>query len=138
MPAYTLTVVRGGRCWQVSHRFSDWLELDRQLAKALPEDCERPALPARYPFRSSRIVSYRQFSLNSYLQQLLPLVMRKVLPRRILFNFLSRSHLCWLYEDFLLPTPSHSKLSKQQLDAPGGEQAQGGGGGSDGLDTRGG
>jgi len=110
VPAYTLTVVRGGRCWQVSHRFSDWLELDRQLAKTLPEDCERPALPARYPFRSSRIVAYRQFSLNSYLQQLLPLVQHIVQARRILLNFLSRSHLHWLYADTFLAAPTgHSE-----------------------------
>ena len=35
VPAYTLTVVRGGRCWQVWHRFSDWIELDRQISKRL-------------------------------------------------------------------------------------------------------
>ena len=64
VPAYTLTVVRGGRCWQVSHRYSDWLELDRQIAKCLPAEFIRPVLPARHPFRSARITSYRQFALN--------------------------------------------------------------------------
>jgi len=105
VPAYTLTVVRGGRCWQVSHRFSDWVELDRQLAKTLPDGCDRPALPARYPFRTARIVAYRQFALNSYLQLLLPLVHPDVHARRILLNFLSRSHLHWQYADDFLASP---------------------------------
>lgn len=66
-----------------------------QLAKTLPDGCDRPALPARYPFRTARIVAYRQFALNSYLQLLLPLVHPDVHARRILLNFLSRSHLHW-------------------------------------------
>ena len=99
VPAYTLTVVRGCRCWQVSHRFSDWIELDRQLAKILPEEIVRPPLPARYRLRTSRVVSYRQFALNSYMQQLLPLVQPHVQARRLVLNFLSRSHLHWQYAD---------------------------------------
>ena len=64
VPAYTLTVVRGGQCWQVSHRFSDWLELDRQLSSQLPATVARPYVPSRYPFRSARLTTHRQFALN--------------------------------------------------------------------------
>ena len=64
IPAYTLTVVRGGRCWQVSHRYSDWVELNRQVVEALPKGIPHPALPGRHLFRSARIVTYRQFALN--------------------------------------------------------------------------
>ena len=74
VPAYTLTVVRGGHCWQVSHRFSDWRELDVIIASKLPPGCPRPALPSRMPWRSSRLTAYRQFALNTYLQAMLRLV----------------------------------------------------------------
>ena len=44
-------------------------------------------------------MSYRQFALNSYMQQLLPLVQPHVQARRLVLNFLSRSHLHWQYAD---------------------------------------
>lgn len=101
VPAYTITVVRGGQCWQVSHRFSDWVELDRQLATRLPAGCSRPVLPSRMPFRSARVTSYRQYALNAYLQSMLPLVSYEAGgppgARRLLLHFLSRSHVHWLY-----------------------------------------
>ena len=97
VPAYTLTVVRGGRCWQVWHRFSDWVELDRQVTKCLPADVRMPSLPSRYPFRSKGLATFRQFALNRYLQQLLLLIEDQPAARRITLDFLSRSHLHWLY-----------------------------------------
>ena len=97
VPAYTITVVRGGHCWQVSHRFSDWVELDRQIGARLPLGLIRPALPSRMPFRSARITAYRQFALNTYLQDLVPLASRVPPARRTLLNFLSRSHLHWMF-----------------------------------------
>ena len=97
VPAYTLTVVRAGHCWQVSHRFSDWLELHKHLVARMPEGTVLPALPARMPFNSTRVVSYRQFALNRYLQELFPLVVSVPRARRTLLSFLSRSHTHWLY-----------------------------------------
>lgn len=109
VPAYTLTVVRGGHCWQVSHRFSDWLELDRQLAAKLPAvvSWTRPALPSRFPFRSSSLTSHRQFALNAYLHKMLQLVEGHPKARRTLLNFVSRSHMHWTYaNDAVLLTPA--------------------------------
>lgn len=98
VPAYTLTVVRAGACWQVSHRFSDWLELHKQLTMRMPDGgAVLPALPARMPFNSTRIVAYRQFALNRYLQELFPLVEEVPKARRCLLSFVSRSHMHWLY-----------------------------------------
>lgn len=97
VPAYTLTVVRAGHCWQVSHRFSDWLELHKQLVARLPPGTALPSLPARMPFNSSRVVAYRQFALNRYLQDLFPLTEPVPAARRTLLSFLSRSHMHWLY-----------------------------------------
>ena len=50
---------------------------------------------------------------RSYMQQLLPLVHPSVKARRVLLNFLSRSHLHWLYaDDFLSPTvPTDANLA---------------------------
>ena len=115
VPAYTITVVRGGHCWQVSHRFSDWIELDRQLTGRLPTGGARPTLPSRYPFRSSRITAYRQFALNTYLQGLLPLVEQVPPARRLLLNFLSRSHMHWLYAGDAVPfTPPTAAVCLEQ------------------------
>lgn len=123
VPAYTITVVRGGRCWQVSHRFSDWLELDRQLAAKLPPRCPRPALPSRMPWRSSSLTTYRQFALNAYLQGVLPLASHEAggfpAARRLLLHFLSRSHVHWLYAgDASVPftPPTDLVVLRQQED----------------------
>ena len=150
VPAYTITVVRGGDCWQVSHRFSDWLELDKQLVECMPAALAalRPSLPARYPFRSARLVAYRQLALNKYLQQLLPLVERTAPARRTLLAFLSRSHIHWLYADHtsvllascaLPPTArrlaarhSAAQASGQRALVGGGSSSGGGGGGGGG------
>jgi hypothetical protein len=115
VPAYTITVVRGGHCWQVSHRFSDWIELDRQIAKRLHPSVVRPALPSRMPWSSQRIVNFRQFALNRYLQRLFAIAHPVSAARRTLLNFLSRSHLHWLYAGsaVLLAAPTAARLSRQ-------------------------
>ena len=118
VPAYTITVVRGGHCWQVQHRFSDWLELDRQLAAKLPYKAAsmRPSLPSRLPFRSVTSTSHRQYSLNQYLHQLMPLCEPHPTARRTLLNFLSRSHLHWTYasDAVLLAPPTAARLEAMQ------------------------
>jgi hypothetical protein len=123
VPAYIITVVRGGQCWQVSHRFSDWIELDKQLATRLPAGCSRPSLPSRVPFRSARVTSYRQYALNAYLQAMLPLVSYEYGgppgARRLLLHFLSRSHVHWLYAgDQPVPftPPTHAVCVNQRAE----------------------
>ena len=114
VPAYTLTVVRGGHCWQVHHRFSDWVELDRQLAARLPDEVAwvRPGLPSRLPFRSRTVTSHRQYALNKYLHKMLILVDGCTMARRTLLNFVSRSHMHWMYANdaVLLAPPTAARL----------------------------
>lgn len=114
VPAYTLTVVRGGHCWQVHHRFSDWLELDKQLAAVLPAHATRPNLPSRYPFRSSGLTAHRQYALNRYMTSVLTLTQPYSTARRTLLNFVSRSHMHWTYANdaVLLAPPTAARLEE--------------------------
>ena len=95
VPVYVITAVRAGCSWKVEHRFSDWIELDARLAPHLPG---RPALPPRMPFRGRRVVAYRKVALNSWLQKVLVLTESAPIPRCTLIDFLSASHLYWIYE----------------------------------------
>lgn len=97
VPAYVITSIRGGCCWQVYHRYSDWLELTRRLSP-LCGGAAMPELPSRFPFRSSAVVSRREFSLNRFLQQMLRHVADVPRARAMLLEFLSCSHQHWLYD----------------------------------------
>ena len=90
-------VVRSGCCWQVVHRYSDWRSLDARLARLVHG---RPSLPGRLPFgsRATSVVSYRQWSLNKYLQALLAATADLPVARTLLISFLSRSHMHWQYD----------------------------------------
>ena len=127
VPAYTLTVVRGGHCWQVHHRFSDWLELDKQLCAALPYHVAnaRPSLPSRVPFRTSSVTSHRQYALNRYLTSVLSIVLPFPRARRTLLNFVSRSHMHWTYaNDAVLLAPTLAARAEEVRARQGRELAQ--------------
>mmetsp|Transcript_20156 Transcript_20156/g.33462 ORF Transcript_20156/g.33462 Transcript_20156/m.33462 type:complete len:336 (+) Transcript_20156:166-1173(+) len=92
--AYTITVLRCRCCWQVTHRFSEWRAMHLKLSPML---IQPPSFPSRVPFGGSFVRSRRQFALNRYLQQVLPLTDTKPLARAIILSFLTRSHMYWEY-----------------------------------------
>ena len=94
VPAYVITVVRGPDSWTVEHRYSDWRELARALRRYLPAP---PPVPSKLPFRGRREIALRKPALHSYLQQLLEATDAKPLARKLLVDFLRRSHQNWKY-----------------------------------------
>jgi hypothetical protein len=96
IPVYAITVMRAGRCWQVLHRYSDWLALHSRMEAHL-QPPTLPALPPRVPFRSASVRARREVGLNKYLQHLLPLANARPLARSLLLSFLCRSHHFWAY-----------------------------------------
>ena len=96
VPAYVITVVRRGCCWEVQHRFSDWLALHRRLGELGVGPL--PSAPARLPFRGYAVTRHREYSLNRYLQAALPAAEPSPRGRALLLRFLCRSHMHWLYE----------------------------------------
>lgn len=105
-------VVRGGHCWEVTHRFSDWHELNKRLRAALAPDptasaaacatspndaAELPSFPMRLPFGGSSVVTRREYQLNRYLKEMVPICERNYRARALLLSFLCRSHMHWLY-----------------------------------------
>ena len=105
-------VVRGGHCWEVTHRFSDWRELNRRLRAALVTDptasaaacatspdggADLPSFPMRLPFGGSSVVTRREYQLNRYLKAMVPICERNHRARALLLAFLCRSHMHWLY-----------------------------------------
>ena len=96
VPAYVITVVRRGCCWEVQHRFSDWLALHRRLGELGVGPL--PSAPARLPFRGYAVTRHREYALNRYLQAALPAAEPSPRGRALLLRFLCRSHMHWLYE----------------------------------------
>ena len=90
--------------------------MDRQLAARLPDEVAwvRPGLPSRLPFRSRTVTSHRQYALNKYLHKMLLLVDGCTMARRTLLNFVSRSHMHWMYANdaVLLAPPTIATRSK--------------------------
>ena len=105
-------VVRGGHCWEVTHRFSDWRELNKRLRAALAPDATAsaaacatspnggaglPSFPRRLPFGGSSVVTQREHLLNRYLNAMVPICEKSHRARALLLAFLCRSHMHWLY-----------------------------------------
>ena len=107
---YEITVVRAGCCWQVCHRFSDWLHLNRALQQHFLDPRLLPAPPVRLPFGGRLVRSHRQLALNAYLQKLLEIGLLQPVARGIILSFLCRSHMFWAY-----PEQSHRTLRNSVL-----------------------
>ncbi|KAL1503725.1 hypothetical protein AB1Y20_012197 [Prymnesium parvum] len=101
IPCYAITVIRDSSTWTVHHRYSDWRDLHALLRPLLPS---LPPLPPKRPFRSARVTRQRQEALDAYLQRVLPLAAASPAARRLLLDFLSKSHQSWKYDT--VPPPA--------------------------------
>ena len=103
---YVIVVHRGGRTWEVQHRYSDWGQLDASLRKHLKQ---LPALPSRSTlkgvFASASLRAARKQLLSNWLKEAILLSDGVALARLELLNFLSTSHTLWQYADLLRRWP---------------------------------